>query len=430
MKPHELDFNDSFHPLTHLFDMPVNAQGKQLIYLNGNSLGPKPKSVDTELMKECNTWGKLGVLGHFDQATSWVKYHTLVIHSLARLVGAKPDEVVANGTLTTNLHLLFVSFYRPTKKRFKIIRLAGFPSDTYAIEAQVKQRLATLKDFSQADFPFAIDDAIIEIKPDKNGYIDHAVFKKTLEQHGEQTAIIWIEAVHYLTGQYFNISDIATLAHQKGCKIGLDLAHAIGNVPLKLHEWNIDFAVWCSYKYLSAGPGGIAGLYVHEKYLTDQSILRFAGWWGHNAATRFQMPNVFDPIPTAEGWQTSNAAIFLIAALRASLDIFDQIDLLALREKNKRLTDYLISLIQEMTNIQIVTPINSEERGCQISLRIKNLPKDSHAEKILLENDVVCDARGDLIRVAPMGLYTTFSDISRFVDVLKSINNVRNVRNK
>lgn len=421
MKAHELDANDSFQPLTHLFDMPVNAQGKQLIYLNGNSLGPKPKSVDVELMKECNTWGKLGVLGHFDPATSWVKYHTLVTHSLARLVGAKPDEVVANGTLTTNLHLLFVSFYRPTKKRFKIIRLAGFPSDTYAIEAQVKQRCATLKDFSQADFPFAIDNAIIEIKPDKNGYIDHAVFKKTLEQHGEQTAIIWIEAVHYLTGQYFHISDIATLAHQRGCKIGLDLAHAIGNVPLKLHEWNIDFAVWCSYKYLSAGPGGIAGLYVHEKYLTDQSILRFAGWWGHNAATRFQMPRVFDPILTAEGWQTSNAAIFLIAALRASLNIFDQVDLLALREKNKRLTDYLISFIQEMAHIEIVTPVNSAERGCQISLRIKNLPKDSHAEKILLEHDVVCDARGNLIRVAPMGLYTTFSDVSRFADVLKRI---------
>src|SRR3990167_5233228 len=282
MKIHELDVKDSFQPLTHLFNMPVNAQGKQLIYLNGNSLGPKPKSVDAKLIEECETWGKLGVLGHFDQETPWVKYHTLVTNSLARIVGAKPKEVVTNGTLTTNLHLMFVSFYRPTKKRFKIIRLAGFPSDTYAIEAQVKQRLQTLKDFSQTDLPFSIDDAIIEIKPDKKGYIDHTVFKETLEQHGDQTAIIWIEAVHYLTGQYFNIADIATLAHQKGCKIGIDLAHAIGNVPLKLHEWDIDFAVWCSYKYLSAGPGGIAGLYIHEKYLTDPSILRFAGWWGHN----------------------------------------------------------------------------------------------------------------------------------------------------
>lgn len=418
----DLDFKDIFKPLTHLFDMPKNAGGENYIYLNGNSLGPKPKSVNAALTKECDTWGKLGVRGHFDQTTPWIRYYTLVTESLAKIVGAKPIEVVATGTLTTNLHLAFVSFYKPTRKRYKIIRLAGFPSDTYAIYSQVQQRLENLKDFHCDVGDFNISNAIIEIKPNESGYIDLAVFKKVLEEHGDQTCIIWIEAVHYLTGQYFNISEIAKLTHQKGCKIGLDCAHAIGNVELKLHDWEIDFAVWCHYKYLSAGPGAIGGLYIHEKYAQDQSILRFAGWFGHNAETRFQMPSTFDPILTAEGWQLSNAAIFLIASLKASLNIFDQVDLQALREKNIRLTDYLIKLMQENLNesVEIITPIHSAERGCQISFKFKHDKKIS-LEKLLHENNIICDTRGDLIRVAPMGLYTTYQDVFNFVKILQKI---------
>lgn len=415
------DKEDPFKSLTHLFDMPTDEQGQPVIYLNGNSLGPKPKNIDSALLSQCEKWGKLASRGHFNQ-TPWISYHTLVTNSLARLVGAKSDEVVAMSTLTTNIHFLFTSFYKPTPARFKIIRLAGFPSDTYAIESQVKQRLETIQAFNGQN-AFKLEDAIIEIKPDENGYISIDTFKKVLEENGNETVIIWIEAVHFLTGQYFNIPEIARLAHEKGCKIGLDLAHAIGNVPLSLHAWDIDFAVWCSYKYLSAGPGAVAGLYIHEKYVTDKNITRLAGWWGNNKATRFQMLSTFDPIPTAEGWQLSNSGIFLIAALRRALDIFDQIDLIALREKNKRLVAYLEQLITEELNekVQIITPKNPDERGCQLSLRMKQANPQIEINNLLWDKGVVCDARKDLFRVAPMGLYTTFVDVFNFVEKLKQI---------
>ena len=418
----QLDVNDSFKPLTDFFDLPLDKHGQPAIYLNGNSLGPKPKNIDQALIKECKTWGLHGVRGHFDQEYPWIFYNKLVTHSLARLVGAKSEEVSAMGTLTANLHALFVSFYRPTRTRFKIIRLAGFSSDTYAIESQVKQRLDTIHEFCQIE-PFKLDDVIIVIKPNRQGYIDHNTFKIIIEEHGDQTAVIWIEAVHYLTGQYFNIPEITRLAHDKGCKIGLDLAHAIGNVPLKLHQWDVDFAVWCSYKYLSAGPGAIAGLYINEKYLSDPNLIRFSGWWGHNPLTRFKMPSTFDPIPTSEGWQVSNPAIFLLSALRQALTIFDQIDFDALINKNKRLVSYLENLIHSSlsTKVQIITPNNPDERGCQLSLRIKGASAESEMEKIFLNHGVICDARKDLIRVAPMGLYTTFSDVFNFVEKLKLI---------
>ncbi len=431
----QLDINDPFQALTDLFDIPVNQKGQPLIYLNGNSLGPKPKNIDQALIKQCNLWGQLGVRGHFDQAEPWISYNELLRDSLAHLIGAKTEEVVATGTLTANLHALFVSFYRPTKKRFKIIRLCGFPSDTYAIDSQIKQRLQTIADFND-EMPIQFEEAVIEIKPNEAGYIDLATFEKTIEAQGECTAIIWLEAVHYLTGQFFDIPAITHMAHKKGCKVGLDLAHAIGNVPLALHTWDIDFAVWCSYKYLSAGPGAISGLYVHEKYLQDTNIIRFVGWWGHNKSTRFDMPAIFDPIPTAEGWQVSNAGIFLLAALRQSLAIFDQIDFLALVEKNKRLVFYLETLLHDELGeiVKIITPKNPNERGCQLSLLIKSFQQNIPAltetsvlkgeryismEKKLLDLGIVCDVRGNVVRVAPMGLYTTFRDVFCFVERLK-----------
>lgn len=418
----QFDAKDPFKPLTALFDMPVDKNGQMAIYLNGNSLGPKPKNIDQALLKECDLWKRLGARGHFDPEHGWILYSESVVHSLARLVGAQSEEVVAMGTLTANLHFTFISFYQPTPKRFKILRLLGFPSDTYAVTAQVQQRLETVRAMT-GTAPFKLEDAIIEIKPDAQGYIDIETFKQALDEHGESTAVVWIEAVHYLTGQYFNIPELVRLAHVKGCKIGLDLAHAIGNVPLELNKWNVDFAVWCSYKYLSAGPGAIAGLYINKKYLTDPNLVRFAGWWGHNKATRFQMPNVFDPIPTAEGWQVSNAGIFLLAALKGALAIFDQVDLQKLREKNKRLVAYLEQLMVEELNaaLTIITPKNPDERGCQLSFRIKSTDKKVAFEKMLVEQGVICDARGDLVRVAPMGLYSTFVDIFNFVEKLKSI---------
>lgn len=421
-KAAELDNEDMFKPLTHLFDMPRDRNGNTAIYLNGNSLGPKPKNIDQGLMKECENWGSLGVRGHFHQEEPWMTYNELLTHSLARLVGATHEEVVSTGTLTANLHFTFVSFYRPTRERFKIIRLAGFPSDTYAIDSQVKQRFETARELTGIE-PFPLDEAVVEIKPNAEGYIDMETFKEVLEKHGESTAIVWIEAMHYLTGQYFNIPEIASLAHKKGCKFGLDLAHAIGNIPLSLNKWDVDFAVWCSYKYLSGGPGAIGGLYVNKKYFSDATMRIFAGWWGHNKLTRFKMPSTFDPIPTAEAWQVSNTTIFSLAALRQALSIFDQIDLVLLREKNKRLVSYLESLMSEQLShdIEIITPKNPEERGCQLSFLIKFVNHHLEIENIFFNNGVICDVRAGLVRVAPMGLYTTFTDIFNFVEKLKRI---------
>ncbi|MDP3558916.1 MAG: kynureninase [Legionellaceae bacterium] len=418
-----LDANDTFKPLTDRFNMPVNAEGQKLVYLNGNSLGPKPKGVDEAVQAHCEVWGRLGVRGHFDGADPWISYHQRVTLQLARLVGAQPDEVIAMGSLTENLHLAFISFYQPTPTRYKIIRFAGFPSDTYALASQVRQRLDTLRAF-MPEAPFTEEEAIVEIQPDSSGYISIEAIEQVLAAHGDKTAVLWLEAVHYLTGQYFDIQAITQLAHRYGCMVGFDLAHAVGNLPLQLHDWGVDFAVWCSYKYLSAGPGAIAGLYIREPYVRDPQRLRLAGWWGNKAETRFAMSPVFDPALTAEGWQLSNAPIISLRALHAALCVFDSVEFAALREKNKRLVAYLEYLLQKELGaaVQIITPTNPEERGCQLSLRLKALPAvDNHLEHVFLEHGVVCDVRGDLVRVAPMGLYSTYKDIFCFVQQLKKI---------
>ncbi len=416
------DLLDSFEPLTASFDIPVDKNNQALIYLNGNSLGPKPKNIDSALMKQCELWGRSGVRAHFSAENPWISYGERAIHSLARLIGAKNEEVVVMGGLTANLHATFVSFYQPTRKRFKIIRLLGFPSDSYAIDSQIKQRWETIRAFTGKD-PFPLEEAIVEIKPNEQGYIDLDTFKKTIEGEGEHTVLVWIEAVHYLTGQYFNIPEITHLAHKQGCKLGVDLAHAIANVPLSLHRWNVDFAVWCSYKYLSAGPGAIAGLYIHEKYLQDPAMPRFSGWWGHNKLTRFEMPDRFDPILTAEGWQMSNPEIFSLTSLYQALSLFDRIDFGALREKNKRLVAYLEQLLQDEVGekVHIITPKNPDERGCQLSLRIPCFDQEPEIENLFFKHGIIVDVRGDIVRVAPMGLYTQFADLFRFVEKLKRI---------
>lgn len=416
------DQQDSFQPLTHLFAMPIAKNGQPAIYLNGNSLGPMPKNTLQKVNAELEDWSHLGGRGHFEKENPWRSYVELVIPSLARLVGAKTKEVVATGTLTSNLHLTFVSFYQPTPQRYKIIRLSGFPSDTYAVASQVQQRIETISRFT-GNIPFQSEEAIIEITPDKNGYISMDTFKETVEKHGKETALMWIEGVHFLTGQRFDIQELTQLAHKNGFKIGVDLAHAIGNVHLELHDWDVDFAVWCHYKYVCAGPGAIGGLYIHERYLSDNNLLRFSGWWGHNKETRFDMPSVFDPIPTAEGWQLSNSDILSLAALRGSLAIFDAVDLRTLQEKNKRLGAYLetLLLIQLESKISIITPKNPEERGCQFSLSLNTNMAVTDIAQALLEKGVVCDVRGKIIRVAPMGLYTRFVDVFHFVGILEEI---------
>jgi len=409
-----LDEQEVFKPLTALFDMPVNTKGAPLVYLNGNSLGPKPKRVNEAVRQHCDTWGSLGVRGHFDGANPWMSYHQRVAPQLARLVGAKPHEVVAMGTLTGNLHLLFMSFYRPTPTRYKIIHFAGFPSDTYAVRSQVQLRLQTLRDF-QSDA--TLEHAVIEITPDDTGYIAWDTIEQVLATHGSDTAVVWFEAVHYLTGQRFDIERITQLAHHYGCKVGFDLAHAIGNVEVQLHEHDVDFAVWCHYKYVSAGPGAIAGLYVHERFACDPNYPRLAGWWGNKPATRFHMSPDFDPILGAEGWQLSNAELFSLSALHEALCLFDTVDLTALRAKNTRLVAYLEQLMREtlQDNVVMITPENPAERGCQLSFRLIGVNHLEHLETALLNLGVVCDVRRDVLRVAPMGLYNTFQDVFYFV---------------
>jgi kynureninase len=418
----QLDTMDPFKPLTHLFDIPVNVAGQTMLYLNGNSLGPKLKRINEAVFQQCETWGRLGVRGHFEGQNPWMHFHQRVTEQLTRLVGAQSDEVIAMGTLTGNLHLAFISFYQPTKTRYKIIRVAGFPSDTYALESQVRQRLETLRAFS-AETPFTVAEAIIEIKPDEAGYISFNRIAETLAQHGQQTAVLWFEAVHYLTGQFFDIEAITQLAHQYGCKVGFDLAHAIGNLSLQLHDWRVDFAVWCHYKYISAGPGAIAGLYIHNQYVHDRNILRLAGWWGNKASTRFAMLPDFDPSLSAEAWQLSNAEMFSLAALHETLSLFDDVDLVALREKNKRLVAYLDYLLEKnlTENVEVITPKNPEERGCQLSLRVIAFQSMEQVEQLFLDKGIVCDVRDKLVRVAPMGLYNSYQDVFYFVQQLRQI---------
>lgn len=416
----QLDKEDAFKPLTDLFDMPVDANGNKMVYLNGNSLGPKLKSVNEVLLKQCDAWGKLGVRGHFDGSEPWVSYHQHLSPLLARLVGAKRHEVVAMGTLTGNLHLAFMSFYRPTPKRYKVIHFAGFPSDTYAIRSQVALRLQTISDFNSKS-PFSLEDVVVAINPEENGYIAFDKIDAVLAEHGNETAVVWFEAVHYLTGQCFDIQRITALAHRYGCKVGFDLAHAIGNVELTLHDHKVDFAVWCHYKYLSAGAGAIAGLYIHEQYGKDPNYPRLTGWWGNRAESRFDMSSNFDPILGAEGWLLSNPEIFSLKVLQETLSLFDRVDLTALRAKNRRLVGYMEALIQHKLGdkIQIITPINPEERGCQLSLRAKGITDLALVERRLLQSRVVCDLRQELIRVAPMGLYNTYQDVFYFVEQLQ-----------
>ena len=417
-----LDNTDPFKPLTHFFDMPLDENGNQAIYLNGNSLGPKPKSVDKLISIELKNWGMSGVRKHFDGANPWISYHELVTKSIARLLGALPEEVVAVGTLSSNLHYALVSFYNPTPNRFKIITISNFPSDKFVILSQIKQRIETIYQFTQKP-PFNLKETVIEINPEEEThYIRMDTIKDIIQKHGETTAVIWIEAIHFLTGQYFNIEEIAHLAHEKGCKIGIDLAHAIGSVPLFFDTWKIDFAVWCGYKYLSAGPGAIGGLFINKKYHTDPNIVRFAGWWGHNQSTRFSKSSAFDPIPTAESWQVSNPNIFALAILRESLHIFDDVCLLQLREKNMRLMAYLENLILNKFSdkIEIITPKNPFERGCQLTLRFID-SNGAEIENKLWKEGIICDVRENMIRVAIMGLYNTYRDLAIFIDKLHSI---------
>ncbi|MEZ5307708.1 MAG: kynureninase [Pyrinomonadaceae bacterium] len=403
------DLADELAGFRSKFHFPEDENGRELVYFTGNSLGLQPKSTREFVDRELEDWKRLAVEGHESARHPWMPYHEFLTEKMARVVGALPIETVVMNALTVNLHLLFVSFYRPSKERFKIlIEADAFPSDRYAVESQIK--------FHGFDPSEAL--VLVGAREGEDTVRGEDVLE-AIETHGESLALVFLGGVNYLTGQFFPVGEITAAAHQTGALAGFDLAHAAGNVPLELHDWNVDFAAWCSYKYLNSGPGGVAGAFVHERHKEDFSLPRFAGWWGHEKTTRFLMGPEYVPIPGAEGWQLSNPPILQMAALMASLDVFDEAGMLRLREKSEKLTGYLEWLVGNVGSerISIVTPKEPERRGCQLSIRVSGADKNLfHA---LRKRNIIADWRQpDIIRVAPVPLYNSFSDCHRFYEAL------------
>jgi len=402
----ELDAKDELRSYRNEFHIPLQKNGEPHVYMCGNSLGLQPQRTKQFLYQELEDWATFGVEGHFHAKNPWLPYHEFLAESYAKIVGAKSSEVVAMNTLTVNLHLMMVSFYRPTKERHKII-IEGdaFPSDIYAVESQIKHH------------GFLPESSLIKLRPrDGESAIRTEDIAAIIAAEGDEIALIMLGGVNYYTGQVFDFEIITRLAHNKGINVGFDLAHAAGNIKLELHKWGVDFAVWCSYKYLNSGPGSVAGAFVHEKH-HNTSLPRFAGWWGHNKEERFKMPDKFNPIVSAEGWQLSNPPILSLAAIRASLSIFDEVGMDKLVEKSKKLTDYLVFLLNsiESDRIEIITP---EERGCQLSIRVKN--GDKKLFDSITVKGVIADWREpDVIRVAPIPLYNSFQDVFKFYTILE-----------
>ncbi len=404
----ELDAADPLAPLRDAFHLPGE------LYLVGNSLGALPKSAPEYITTEFERWATLGVEGHFTGELAWQDYHTLLTDQLARLVGAGHDEVVAMNGLTVNLHLLMISFYRPTPERHKVlIEAHAFPSDHFAAESQIRQR-----GFDPAE-------SLITLAP-RSGEetLRGDDILSAIAAHGDELALIMLPGVQYYTGQVMPMAAITRAGHAAGAVVGFDLAHAIGNIELDLHEWNVDFAAWCSYKYLNSGPGGVAGAYVHRRHVADPSLPKLLGWWGTNTSTRFEMTTEFDAIPTVESWQLSNAPVLAMAALRASLDLFDEAGgIAALRAKSERQIGFFDRCLTKVLGDRVIniTPTALEERGCQFALRVaagdgKRVYEELEAARVL------CDWREpDVIRVAPVPLYNSFADIERFIEILDGI---------
>ncbi len=407
-----LDKEDPLAYVREQFHIPTDQEGKEWLYFTGNSLGLQPKRTQQYINQELQDWAKYGVEGHFEGETPWLPYHEFLTDKMANIVGAKPIEVVVMNTLTTNLHLLMVSFYQPTKNKYKIlIESDAFPSDRYAVASQLKFH------------GFDPREALIEWKPREGEELLRIEdLEELLNHQGDEIALLLIGGVNYYTGQFLDIKSIATLGHAKGCKVGIDLAHGAGNVQPDLHDSGVDFAAWCTYKYLNSGPGSLSGVFVHEKHAYNKELPRFAGWWNHNKKTRFNMRQSFDVMQGAEGWQLSNPPILSMAAIRASLDMFAEVGMEALRNKSEKLTGYFEFLIQQIDtdDIKIITPENPVERGCQLSIQVKNADKSLHHK--LTEQNVITDWREpDVIRCAPVPMYNSYQDVFMMVEILKSL---------
>lgn len=407
----KMDRNDPLKKFRSRFHYPT-AKGKSTIYFTGNSLGLQPKSAEKIIRQELKDWAQLGVEGHVHAKNPWIQYHKNFKKSLAKIVGAKPEEVVAMNQLTVNLHLMMLSFYRPTKKRFKIITEAGaFPSDQYAVTSQIRFH------------GFNPKKAWIELTPrEGEATLRTGDIIKTIKEHGNEVALVLLGGIQYYTGQLFDIKKITAATHSVGAMAGWDLAHAIGNVPLNLHQHQVDFAVWCSYKYLNSGPGSIAGAFIHEKHFENKSIPRLEGWWGHDEGERFKMKKKFIPMHGADAWQLSTFTVMNAASHLASISIFDEATLPALRKKSESLTDYAEYLLNELDpekqSIEIITPSNPKERGCQLSIKIKKGGKEVFSK--LVKSGVIADWREpEVIRIAPAPLYNTFEEVFLFVKRFK-----------
>ncbi|HSU26935.1 MAG TPA: kynureninase [Chitinophagaceae bacterium] len=411
----QLDKEDPLRSFRDQFYIPLH-NGKEKIYFDGNSTGLQPKSVKDYVLQELEDWQTLGGDGHFEARRPWYPYHEFFTKQLCAIIGCLPEEVVAMNSLTVNIHLLLVSFYRPTKQRYKIIcESKAFPSDQYALESQVKHH------------GFNPETAIIEVKPGPGTTtITHTDILNTIKEHKDSLALVYLGGINYYTGQAFNMKEITKAAHDAEAYAGFDLAHAAGNIELQMHDWNADFACWCTYKYLNSGPGSVGGIYIHQRHATNKNFPRFAGWWGYIKDTRFRMEKGFDPIPTAEGWQLSNAPVLSLAAHMAALDVFDKAGLENVFKKRTLLTGYLIYVLDEVRKItgkngpEVITPREETGRGSQVSFIIKEKGRDVYDK--LIANGVTCGWREpEVIRVAPVPLYNSFEEVWQFGDLLRSI---------
>ncbi|RMZ49944.1 kynureninase [Candidatus Marinimicrobia bacterium PRS2] len=417
IKDIDLDFaleQDQKDPLAHFrgrFHFPETKTGKPFIYFCGNSLGLQPDTADQYIKEELDAWKKFGVDGHLKGKRPWLTYHELLTHYSAKLVGALDREVVVMNSLTVNLHLLMTSFYRPNGKRKKIlIENNAFPSDRYAVQSQLK---------IHGNHP---KEDLMILNPDQGETITTEWILDCFEHHGDEITMVLIGGVNYYSGQAFDMEAITKKAHEYNCLVGFDLAHGVGNLHLKLHDWGVDFAAWCGYKYLNGGPGAPSGVFIHECHLGKSDIPRFEGWWGHDKSTRFQMPDEFVPTTSAEAWQLSNPSIFSMAPLLASLELFHEAGIENLRKKSEKLTSYLEDLLENEleAEIEIITPKSIEDRGCQLSLRLKtvipNIMDELHRQGILADW-----REPDVVRIAPVPLYNNFEDCYQFVQKIKKI---------
>jgi kynureninase len=410
----KLDSEDALAHLRREFHFPEQSNGKKDLYLLGNSLGLQPVKTESYIQEELKKWQKGAIRGYFEGERPWLAFQERLAQPMADLVGALSTEVVVMNTLTANLHFMMASFYKPTTSRFKIlIEEHAFPSDHFAVESQIKQH------------GLCVENSLIKVSP-RSGedLLRMEDIEASVAEHGSEMALILLPGVQYYTGQVLDMQAITQLGHQYGCTVGFDLAHAVGNIELELHRWGVDFACWCTYKYLNSGPGSIGACFIHETHTSNPSVHRLAGWWGHNKETRFEMGAQFDPTLTAQGWQVSCPPILAMAPIIASLELFERAGgMSTLRQKSQMLSSYMMYLIKErlLGRVEVITPENPEERGCQLSLKILAADGKQVFDE-LEQGGVICDWRyPSVIRVAAVPLYNSFEDIYLFIDTLERL---------